>query len=270
MHLTEAMEVSERRACEIVGVSRSTVQYEPRPDRNGELREKLKTLAEQRSRWGQRRLQVILRREGLQVNHKRTERLYRLLGLSLRLRKRKKRVSHLRQVPPPPIRPNERWSMDFMSDGLTRGRRIKFLNIVDDFTRECLAIEVGFSISGYHVSEVLDRIALTRTLPKTIISDNGPEFTSQALDEWAHRNGVKLDFITPGKPIENAYIESFNGKFRDEGLNQNLFHDLPDARSKAEIYRQDFNANRPHSSLGNLTPKEFSKQYQEEEKTLTA
>jgi putative transposase len=266
MHLTERHEMSERRASELVLLQRSTARYDPRPDRNGEIKERLKVLAEERPRFGSPRLHVLLCRAGVKVNHKRTERLYRLLGLSLRLRKRKKRSSHLRVVPPAPTRPNERWSMDFVSDVLTPHKRIKMLTLVDDFTRECPRIEVDFSISGHRVARVLDEIAHTRPLPRFIVSDNGPEFISQALDEWAHRNGVKLDFIDPGKPTQNAYIESFNGKLRDECLNQQLFFDLPDARFKIEAYRRDYNTHRPHSSLDDLTPEEFSKQFQEEDK----
>lgn len=266
MHLTERHEMSERRASELVFLQRSTARYDPRPDRNGEIKERLRALAEERPRFGSPRLHVLLRRAGVKVNHKRTERLYRLLGLSLRLRKRKKRSSHLRVVPPAPTRPNERWSMDFVADVLTTHKRIKMLTLVDDFTRECPRIEVDFSIGGHRVARVLDEIAHTRPLPRFIVSDNGPEFISQALDEWAHRNGVKLDFIDPGKPTQNAYIESFNGKLRDECLNQQLFFDLPDARFKIETYRRDYNTHRPHSSLDDLTPEEFSKQFQEVDK----
>lgn len=196
------------------------------------------------------------------VNHKRTERLYREMGLSLRLRKRKKRPSHLRVVMPAPTRPNERWSMDFVSDQLATGRRIKCFTLVDDCSRESPVIEVSHSITGCHLVEILDRIKEERPLPQVIVCDNGPEFTSKALDEWAHRNNLKLDFIDPGRPVQNAYIESFNGKFRDECLNENIFFDLGDARKKIEDYRRDYNTERPHSSLGNQTPETFAKQYQ--------
>ena len=261
-HLVEAYQMSERRACQAIMLHRSTLQYEPSPDLNEGVRTRLKELAELRPRWGQPRLHVMLRREGFMVNHKRTERLYRELGLSLRLRKRKKRMSHLRVVMPAPTRPNERWSMDFVSDQLTTGRRIKCFTLVDDCSRESPVIEAGHSITGCYVVEILDQIKEERPLPHVIVCDNGSEFTSKVLDEWAHRNNVKLDFIDPGRPVQNAYIESFNGKFRDECLNQNIFFDLNDAKRKIEDCRRDYNTERPHSSLGNETPEMFAKQYQ--------
>jgi putative transposase len=197
----------------------------------------------------------------LVVNHKRTERLYREMGLSLRLKKRKKRPSHLRVAMPAPSRPNERWSMDFIFDQLSAGRRIKCLTLGDDFTREALALEVGHSLTGGCVVMILDRLAAERGLPATIVMDNGPEFTSAALDSWAHRTGVKLDFITPGRPVENAFRESFNGRFRDECLNQSLFHSLDDARRKIEAWRVDYNEHRPHRGLGSKTPAEFAQSW---------
>jgi putative transposase len=160
-----------------------------------------------------------------------------------------------------PSRLNERWSMDFVFDQLMNGRRLKCLTLGDDFTREALEIEVERSIRGVHVVEVLDRIVAERGLPEVIVMDNGPEFTGRALDEWAIRNGVKLDFITPGRPVENAFRESFNGRFRDECLNQNLFHDLRDAKEKIEMWRHDYNTVRPHSSLNYETPAAFAEQY---------
>ena len=261
-HLVETYKMSERRACQVTVLHRSTRQYEPRPDPNEGIRTRLKELAEQRPRWGQPRLHYLLRKEGLMINHKRSERLYRELGLSLRLRKRKKRVSHLRVVMPAPFRPNERWSMDFVFDQLVTGRRLKCFTLVDDCSRESPVIETAHSITGHHVVEILDRIREERFLPLVIVCDNGPEFTSRVLDEWAHRNQVHLDFIEPGRPVQNAYIESFNGKFRDECLNQNIFLDLNDARNKIEDWRRDYNTERPHSSLGNETPEAFAKQYQ--------
>src|SRR3990167_9251179 len=261
-YLRETYRMSERRACQVTVLHRSTRQYQACPDLNEGIRIRLKELAEQRPRWGQPRLHVMLRREGMMVNHKRTERLYREMGLSLRLRKRKKRASHLRVVMPAPTRPNERWSMDFVSDQLASGRRLKCFTLVDDCSRESPVIEVSHSITGNHLVEILDRIKEERPLPQVIVCDNGPEFTSKALDEWAHRNKVKLDFIDPGKPVQNAYIESFNGKFRDECLNENIFFDLGDAKKKIEDYRRDYNTERPHSSLGNESPETFAKQYQ--------
>lgn len=250
--------MSERRACSVMMLHRSTRRYKGRPDRDGALRDRLRELAEAKPRWGMPILHTFARREGLVVNHKRTERVYREMGLSLRQRRRKKRPSHLRVLMPPPVRPNERWSMDFVFDQLTTGRRIKCLTLGDDFTREALALEVGHSLRGVHVVEVLDRLMLERGVPGCIVMDNGPEFTGAALDDWAHRMGVKLDFIDPGKPVQNAFRESFNGKFRDDCLDQNLFYDLPDSRQKIEGWRVEYNTVRPHSSLNYETPAQFA------------
>jgi putative transposase len=258
-HLRGVFGMSERRASALMRQHRSTSRYVPQPDRDDDLRQRLQELAQVRTRWGAPLLHDVLRREGLVVNHKRTERVYRELGLSLRLRKRKKRPSHLRVAMPTPSRQNERWSMDFIFDQLTTGRRIKCLTLGDDFTREVLALEVGHSLTGASVVRILDRLAEERGVPATIVMDNGPEFTSAALDSWAHRTGVKLDFITPGRPVENSFRESFNGRFRDECLNQNLFHSLDDARKKVEVWRIDYNENRPHRALGRRTPSEFAR-----------
>ena len=201
------------------------------------------------------------------VNHKRTERIYREEGLSLRKRKRKKTAAQTRMVLLVPTRPNERWSMDFVTDSLVTGRHFRALVIVDDYTRECPAIEVDTSLGGIRVVQVLERLAETRGLPQVITVDNGPEFTSRVLDEWAYRHGVKLNFIRPGKPIENAYAESFIGRLRDECLNENWFITLKDARAIIESWRVDYNEGRPHTSLRGLTPREFM---ENNEKILTA
>lgn len=250
--------MSERRSCRVLSVSRSLLQYAPRPDRNTELRARLKELAEARRRFGSPRLYVLLRREGWTVNHKRVERLYRAEGLSLRRRRRRKAASHLRVVLPAPSGVNERWSMDFVTDSLVNGRRFRALTIVDDHSRESVTIEADFSLTGERVARVLERLSLTRGLPAVITVDNGPEFAGRALDAWAYQRGVKLHFIRPGKPVENAYIESFNGRFRDECLNETLFRTLDEARHVIETWRDDYNRHRPHSALGNLTPEEFA------------
>jgi putative transposase len=192
------------------------------------------------------------------VNHKRVYRLYRAEGLALRRKRRKRLAAGLRVVLPTPSRPNERWSMDFVHDTLASGRKFRNLNIVDDYTRECVAIEVDTSLGGARVVRVLERLAYLRGLPKVIVTDNGPEFIGRALDAWAYSTGVKIHFIRPGKPTENLYVESFNGRFRDECLNEHWFTDLADAREKVEAWRLDYNDVRPHSSLGNATPKEYS------------
>ena len=237
---------------------RSTLQYVPQSKDDVLLSDRLKALAQQRRRFGCPRLHVLLRREGWIVNHKRTERFYREAGLSLRLRRRKRRAAEMRVPCLKPERINQRWSMDFVSDCLWARRRFRSLTIVDDFSRESPAIEVATSLGGYRVVRVLDHLAEVRGLPEVITVDNGPEFTSQALDEWAYRRGVKLDFIRPGKPMENAYVESFNGKFRDECLKENWFSTLQEAWQIIEAGRVDYNQVRPHSSLGDLAPEEFA------------
>lgn len=255
----EKFQLSERQACQLMGLSRSTFRYQPLPDKNEWLRVRLKELAASRRRFGSPRLQVLLRREGTVVNHKRVERIYREEGLSLRKRKKKRQTAALRIVLPTPTEPNKRWSMDFVSDQLSDGRKFRSLTIVDDCSREAPAIEVDTSLPGKRVTRVLDRLAESRGLPEAIVVDNGPEFSGRELDSWAHKRGVNLCFIRPGKPVENAYIESFNGKFRDECLNEHWFTSLKDAQEKIEAWRKDYNRNRPHSSLGNLTPEEFVK-----------
>jgi putative transposase len=200
----------------------------------------------------------MLKREGLVINHKRTERIYREEGLMLRRKRRRKGIAGLRVTIPVPERPNENWSMDFVSDSIVTGRRFLALTIVDNYSRECPAIEVDTSLGGAKVVSILDRLAETRGLPEVITLDNGPEFIGKALDEWAYRRGVKLNFIHPGKPIENAYAESFNGRFRDECLNTNWFMSLKHARDIIEYWRRDYNEVRPHSSLNNMTPREYT------------
>lgn len=221
----------------------------------------MKELAAERPRWGQPILHAVLRREALVKNHKRTERIYKELNLSLRLKKRKKQIGHLRVVRPAASRPNERWSMDFLFDQTNNNRRLKFFTLGDDFTREALAVEVSRSISGKQVAELLDRAIEMHGKPEAIVLDNGPEFTSKALHEWAYRNGVKLDHIDPGKPTQNPFRESFNGRLRDEFLNQHLFYDVHDARRKVALWKEDYNKNRPHSSLNYDTPYEFMQRY---------
>jgi putative transposase len=212
----------------------------------------------ERPRWGYRRLYRLLRREGMVVNKKLVQRVYREEGLAVRRRKRK-RVAIPRTPLPSLIGANERWSMDFVSDALSDGRRFRVLTIVDDFTRESPAIEVDTSLPGERVIRVLESLATTRGLPKAIVCDNGPEFRGEALDQWADRCGVALQFIQPGKPIQNAFAESFNGRFRDECLNENWFVSLLDARRTIEAWRIDYNVARPHSGLDDRTPAEFAK-----------
>ena len=241
----------------LVSLSRSVYSYRLKPVNDSEVREMIRMLAQKRRRFGSPRIYLLLRREGLVINHKKVERIYREEGLSLRKRKRKKMAAQIRVILPPAQRPNERWSMDFVSDSLVTGRRFRALTIVDDFSRECPAIEVDTSLGGARVVQVLERLAELRGLPGMITIDNGPEFTGRALDEWAYRRGVKLNFIRPGKPIENAFVESFNGRFRDECLNDNWLMSMKHARKVIEAWRKDYNESRPHGSLEGLSPKEY-------------
>lgn len=254
--IRDRFKVSERRACRLVGASRSMVRY-VRRRKDRALRDRLLQLAAERPRFGYRRLHVLLCREN-PVNHKRVYRIYRLEGLAVRRKKRKRVAQANRQPRQVPEQANEQWSMDFMSDSLSSGRQIRALNVVDDATRECLAIEVDTSLGGWRVTRVLDEIAKRRPLPKRIVVDNGTEFTSKALDQWAYRHSVELRFIRPGRPIENCFVESFNGKFRDECLNVHWFSSLREARRIIAAWRLDYNHVRPHSSLNNATPAEFA------------
>jgi putative transposase len=225
---------------------------------NAKLLSRLVVHAAERPRFGYRRLHTLITREGIVANHKRVHRVYREAGMQVR-RRRRKRLSRGERVPLPlASRPGERWSMDFMLDTLADGRSFRTLNIVDDFTRECVAIEVDRSLPGARVVRVLERLRGTHGLPQTIVVDNGPEFIGRTVDAWAYKAGVSLRFIRPGKPIENAYVESFNGKFRDECLNEHWFLNMADAQQVIEAWRVDYNTVRPHSSLGNQTPYRFA------------
>jgi len=250
--------MSQRRSCALIGMDRTSCRYVSRRQGDESLRRRMVELAKSRPRWGYRMLCDVLRREQL-VNHKRVHRLYKLEGLQVRRRRRKRVAAAKRVLLALPSRPSERWSMDFVSDTLSNGRVFRTLNIVDDFTRECVAIKVDHSLPGLRVVQVLEHLAANRGLPATIVMDNGPEFTGRVLDAWAYRRGVRLHFIEPGKPVQNAFIESFNGKFRDECLNEHWFVSLLDARHTIETYRRDYNGYRPHSSLGGLTPEEFAR-----------
>lgn len=257
----QAHELGVTRACGLMGISRSLYHYEShRPDDDA-LRQRLCELAACKRRYGYRRLHVLVRREGLVVNHKRVFRVYQAAGLVIRRRKRKRIAGGLRQGKPQAFAPNQRWSMDFVSDGLVDGRRLRCLNVVDDFTKECLAIEVDTSLPGRRVVAVLERLAEFRGLPLSITIDNGPEFAGKVLDEWAYRKGLILHFIEPGKPQQNAYIESFNGKFRDECLNEHWFVSMQHARETINAWQQEYNGERPHSSLKYLTPRQFAERF---------
>lgn len=257
MRVSETYRVSERRACELMGVARSTCRYQAKEDADRDLRSALRTLALERPRFGYRRLRVLLVRRGWSVNRKRVYRLYREEGLAVRRRKRK-RVAVIRVPLELPKRANEVWTMDFTHDALAGGRKFRTLNLMDGYTREALAIEVDTSLPGVRVVRVLEQLRQRRGVPERIQVDNGPEFISQVVDQWASDRGVTLNFIRPGKPTDNGQIESFNGKFRDECLNQYWFVNLVEAQERIEAWREDYNQERPHSSLGYQTPAEFA------------
>ena len=251
--------LSARRFCRLTGWNRSSLQYRPEGRDDAALRERLRYWAALKPRWGAPILHDVLKAEGLVINHKRTERLYREEGLSLRRKRRRKLPAMARVSLSVPQGPNERWSMDFIHDQLATGRRFRCLTLVDDFTRQCLAIHVDTSIGGASVVAVLQRLALSGWLPKAITVDNGPEFTGKALHLWAQRFGITLHHIQPGKPMQNAFIESFNGTFRDDCLNQHWFSSLAEARLLIEHWRShDYNHLRPHSSLGRIPPDFFA------------
>ncbi|HHA1259768.1 TPA: IS3 family transposase [Enterobacter asburiae] len=257
--MCDATGLSQRRACRLTGLSLSTCRYKAqRPAADAHLSGRITELALERRRFGYRRIWQLLRREGLHVNHKRVYRLYHLNGLGVKRRRRRKGLATERLPLLRPEAPNLTWSMDFVMDALATGRRIKCLTCVDDFTKECLTITTAFGISGVQVTRILDSIALFRGYPATIRTDQGPEFTCRALDQWAYEHGVELRLIQPGKPTQNGFIESFNGRFRDECLNEHWFSDIVHARKTINDWRQDYNECRPHSSLNYQTPAEFA------------
>ena len=256
--------ISERRACQLVGLSRTVLHYESKAQpANLKLQARLIELAGERRRFGYRRLHALLRREGVLANHKRIYRLYREAGLAVRRRKRRHGVAVERQRLESSLGLNQVWSMDFVSDALANGRRIKVLTIVDDFSKEAVDLVADFGISGMYVTRVLDQAARFRGYPRAIRTDQGPEFTGKALDQWAYKHGVQLKMIQAGKPTQNAFIESFNGRFRDECLNDHWFTSLAEARILIAAWRQDYNQCRPHSALGYQTPAEFAANHRE-------
>ena len=256
---------SERRACGLIGMHRGSWRYRRRDRHEAALRARLRELAAERPRFGYRRLYIFLRREkagdgSLQwpVNHKRVYRLYREEGLSMRCKRRKRFRAEARVPLALPTRANEVWTMDYTHDQMAGGRKFRTLNLMDGYTREALRIEPDTSLPGLRVVRVLEALREQRGTPAAIQVDNGTEFTSRIVDQWAYQNRVALHFIERGKPTQNALIESFNGKFRDECLNQNWFVDLRHAREMIETWRVDYNTVRPHSSLGYRTPEEFA------------
>ena len=262
-HLVEHHEVSQRRACEAIGVPRSSMRYRSRRPEDTELRQSLRTLANERRRFGYRRLHQMLKREGWNVSLKKVRRLYAEEKLQVRRRKGRKKAQGMRVPAPIPQGPNQRWSLDFVSDVFAHGRRFRVLGIIDDFTAECLALVADTSISGLRVARELDAIVALRKQPAMIVSDNGPELTSLAILKWQQQNQVDWHYIEPGKPQQNPFAESFNGKLRDEFLNETVFSSLAEARVLLAEWRRDYNEQRPHSRLGWLTPSEFRKKVTE-------
>lgn len=259
-YVTKALELTQRRACRALGVSRTSIRYTSCRKEPTKLVESMRQIATERPRAGYRGIYRLLRRRGHKVNHKRVYRLYRREGLSVRTKRRRRFAASPRIALPTATRPNQCWAMDFVSDHLASGRRFRVLTVVDRFSRRCPGTLLDTSISGTRVARFLDELAACAgAYPEMITVDNGPEFISNALDQWASEHGVKLVFSRPGKPVDNAFIESFNGRFRDECLNANWFYSFDEARKIIETWIKDYNEERPHSALGGLTPIEYER-----------
>ena len=258
VHLQALLDVSERRACRIIDADRTVIRYLSRRDDDSALREKLRDLAHQRRRFGYRRLHILLRRDGILINRKKTQRLFREEGLTVRRRKGRKRAVGTRALAPVLALPNQRWSLDFVHDQMATGRRFRALNVVDDVTRECLAAVPDTSISGRRVVRELTDLIAVRGKPGMIVSDNGTELTSNAVLKWCGEARVEWHYTSPGEPTENALVESFNGRMRDELLNETLFANLDHTREKIAAWVEDYNTTRPHSALGYATPAAFA------------
>ena len=268
-HLQALLDVSERRACRVIAADRTSVRYRSRRADDGDLREKLRALAQERRRFGYRRLHILLRRDGVLINRKKTQRLYREEGLTVRRRKGRKRAVGARMPPPVLALPNQRWSLDFVHDQLVTGRRFRVLNVVDDVTRECLAAVPDTSISGKRVVRELTDLIAERGKPGMIVSDNGTELTSNAVLAWCGDAKVEWHYIAPGKPTQNGFVESFNGRMRDELLNETLFSTIGQARAILARWVHDYNTERPHSSLGYATPAAFAAELEQQGVGLT-
>ncbi|WP_156170644.1 IS3 family transposase [Croceicoccus naphthovorans] len=257
-HLQACHGMSERRACRVIDADRKSVRYRSTRDDDAGLREKLRELANQRRRFGYRRLHILLRREGIMINRKKTQRLYKEEGLAVRRRRSRRRAVGTRSPAPVLALPNQRWSLDFVHDQMASGRRFRVLNVVDDVTRECLAAVPDTSISGRRVVRELTELIAQRGKPGMIVSDNGTELTSNAVLAWCGEIGVEWHYIAPGRPMQNGYVESFNGRMRDELLNETLFLSMAHARVEIAAWVDDYNRERPHSSLGYATPAAFA------------
>lgn len=257
-HLRTGHGVSQRRACRVLQADRSSVRYRHLRDDDAAARDAMRKVANERRRFGYRRIHVMLERQGIVMNQKKLRRLYREEKLQVRKRGGRKRALGIRRPMLLPSRLNERWSLDFVSDAFTDGRRFRVLAVVDDYSRECLALVADTSLSGWRVTRELNALIRRRSKPVTIVSDNGAELTSMAVLRWCQQTGVGWHYIQPGRPMQNGFVESFNGSFRDECLNETLFSSLDEARSQIAAWKEDYNRDRPHSSLGNLTPNEFA------------
>lgn len=258
-HLSQVYEVSQRRACVVIGADRTTIRYRSRKPDDGAVRSRLRELAAQRRRFGYRRLHLLLGREGLHLNHKKLQRLYRDERLQVRRRGGRKRALGTRAPMTIPQGPNQRWSLDFVSDTLTDSRRFRILTVVDDYSRECLCLVADTSLSGARVARELDTLIAERGWPAMCVSDNGTELTSMAILRWSQETQIEWHYIAPGKPTQNAFIESFNGRLRDELLNETLFRSLAHARAVLADWKEDYNTIRPHSAIGNLPPAAYAK-----------
>jgi putative transposase len=258
-HLCSSFEVSQRRACSVLSVDRTSVRYRSVRSDDGIVRARLRELAIIRRRFGYRRLLLLIRGEGISINHKRLRRLYAEERLQVRRRGGRKRALGTRAPMTLPQGSNQRWSLDFVSDTLTDSRRFRMLAVVDDFTRECIALVADTSLSGARVARELDTVITQRGRPLMIVSDNGTEFTSMAILRWSQQTRVEWHYIAPGKPQQNGFVESFNGRLRDELLNETLFSSLDDARRLLADWQNDYNTVRPHSSIGNLPPATYAK-----------
>jgi putative transposase len=268
-HLQATLGMSERRACRVVGADRKSMRYRPTQPDDAELRARLRELAAERRRFGYRRLHILLRRDGVLINRKKTQRLYREEGLTVRRRRGRKRAVGARAPAPVLARANQRWSLDFVHDQLVTGRRFRVLNVVDDVTRECLRAVVDTSISGRRIVRELGDLVAERGAPKTIVSDNGTELTSNAVLAWSGETGIDWHYIAPGKPTQNGFVESFNGRMRDELLNETLFFTISQARAIISLWADDYNTERPHSSLGYATPAAYAAELEKQRAGLT-
>ncbi len=260
----EKYKLSIRQWCRILGLREATFHYRSKRKRDdGDLKQKLLEVVGKKPRWGRPMVTWMLReRMGLRDNHKRIGRIYRELGLQVYRRRKSRKLLRPRMLLQVPDKPNQLWGMDFVSDSLASGRRFRILTVKDLFTHEALCLHVDISITGERVAEVMNRLKGTRGLPQAIVCDNGSEYTSKAMDQWAYRSGVELKFIQPGRPMQNGFVESFNGRLRDECLNQHWFENLPQATDIIEAWRIEYNTDRPNRALGKKTPEEFAKKYE--------